>query len=66
MGHDHEHETAEDTPVTITKVKQQNTVTRSFSRKPKHAKTTFEVREIQPASFNQVVKTTGQVLAAPR
>ena len=33
--------------------------------KAQAAKTTFEVREIQPASFNQVVKTTGQVLAAP-
>ena len=33
--------------------------------KAQAAKTTFEVREIQSASFNQVVKTTGQVLAAP-
>lgn len=33
--------------------------------KAQAAKTTFEVREIQPASFNQVVKTTGQILAAP-
>lgn len=33
--------------------------------KEQAAKTNFEVREIQPCSFNQVVKTTGQVLAAP-
>lgn len=29
------------------------------------AKTNFEVKEIQPASFNQIIKTTGQVLPAP-
>ena len=29
------------------------------------ARTEFEVREIQPATFHQVIKTTGQILSAP-
>lgn len=33
--------------------------------KAQAAKTTFEVQEIQPTSFNQIVKTTGQILPAP-
>lgn len=33
--------------------------------KEQAAKTDFEVRQIQPVSFNQIIKTTGQVLPAP-
>ena len=31
----------------------------------KAAKTDFEVKEIQPGTFHQIIKTTGQVLPAP-
>ena len=33
--------------------------------KAQAARTEFEVREVQPATFHQVIKTTGQVLPAP-
>ena len=33
--------------------------------KAQAAKTEFEVKEVQPQSFNQVIKTTGQILPAP-
>lgn len=33
--------------------------------KAQAAKTDFEVREIQPKTFHQVIKTTGQILPAP-
>lgn len=33
--------------------------------KAQAARTEFEVREIQPATFHQVIKTTGQILPAP-
>lgn len=33
--------------------------------KAQAARTEFEVREIQPATFHQVIKTTGQILSAP-
>ena len=71
-GHDHEHEGHDHAPETG----EEHAGHSHESEETKHsdeiifpkaqaAKTTFEVREIQPASFNQVVKTTGQVLAAP-
>ena len=58
-GHNHEHE-GHDHESKATKHSDE-----IIFPKAQAAKTTFEVREIQPASFNQVVKTTGQVLAAP-
>lgn len=33
--------------------------------KAQAARTEFEVREIQPGTFHQVIKTTGQILSAP-
>ena len=33
--------------------------------KAQAAKTDFEVKEIQPGTFHQIIKTTGQVLPAP-
>lgn len=53
-GHDHNHETAEtghSDEIIFTKAQA--------------AKTDFEVREIQPGTFHQIIKTTGQVLPAP-
>ena len=64
-GHDHEHETAEDHAGHNHESKATKHSDEIIFPKAQAAKTTFEVREIQPASFNQVVKTTGQVLAAP-
>ena len=64
-GHDHEHETAEEHAGHNHESKATNHSDEIIFPKAQAAKTTFEVREIQPASFNQVVKTTGQVLAAP-
>ena len=64
-GHDHEHETAEEHAGHNHESKATKHSDEIISPKAQAAKTTFEVREIQPASFNQVVKTTGQVLAAP-
>ena len=64
-GHDHEHETAEEHAGHNHESKATKHSDEIIFPKAQAAKTTFEVREIQPASFNQVVKTTGQVLAAP-
>ena len=64
-GHDHEHETAEEHAGHNHDSKATKHSDEIIFPKAQAAKTTFEVREIQPASFNQVVKTTGQVLAAP-
>ena len=64
-GHDHEHETAEKHAGHNHESKATKHSDEIIFPKAQAAKTTFEVREIQPASFNQVVKTTGQVLAAP-
>ena len=64
-GHDHEHETAEEHAGHNHESKATKHSDAIIFPKAQAAKTTFEVREIQPASFNQVVKTTGQVLAAP-
>lgn len=64
-GHDHEHETAEEHAGHNHESKATKHSDEIIFPKARAAKTTFEVREIQPASFNQVVKTTGQVLAAP-
>ncbi len=36
-----------------------------FITKAQAAKTDFEVKEIQPGTFHQIIKTTGQVLPAP-
>ena len=64
-GHDHEHETAEEHAGHNHESEETKHSDEIIFPKAQAAKTTFEVREIQPASFNQVVKTTGQVLAAP-
>lgn len=64
-GHDHEHETAEEHAGHNHESKATKHSDEIIFPKAQATKTTFEVREIQPASFNQVVKTTGQVLAAP-
>ena len=64
-GHDHEHETAEEHAGHNHESKATKHSDEIIFPKAQAAKPTFEVREIQPASFNQVVKTTGQVLAAP-
>lgn len=64
-GHDHEHETAEEHAGHNHESKATKHSDEIIFPKAQAAKTTFEVREIQPVSFNQVVKTTGQVLAAP-
>ena len=64
-GHDHEHETAEEHAGHNHESEETKHSDENIFPKAQAAKTTFEVREIQPASFNQVVKTTGQVLAAP-
>ena len=64
-GHDHEHETAEEHAGHNHESKATKHSDEIIFPKAQAAKTTFEVREIQPASFNQVVKTTGQGLAAP-
>ena len=64
-GHDHEHETADEHAGHNHESKATKHSDEIIFPKAQAAKTTFEVREIQPASFNQVVKTTGQVLAAP-
>ena len=64
-GHDHEHETAEEHAGHNHESKATKHSDEIIFPKAQAAKTTFEVREIQPASFNQVVKTTGRVLAAP-
>ena len=64
-GHDHEHETAEEHAGHNHESKATKHSDEIIFPKAQAAKTTFEVREIQPASFNQEVKTTGQVLAAP-
>lgn len=54
-GHDHEHEAeagaAHSDEIIFTKAQA--------------AKTDFEVKEIQPGTFNQVIKSTGQIQAAP-
>ena len=64
-GHDHEHETGEEHAGHSHESEEAKHSDEIIFPKAQAAKTTFEVREIQPASFNQVVKTTGQVLAAP-
>ena len=64
-GHDHEHETAEEHAGHSHESGEAKHSDEIIFPKAQAAKTTFEVREIQSASFNQVVKTTGQVLAAP-
>lgn len=66
--HDHEHETAEEHAAhshgakEAAKAKQSDEII--FS-KEQAAKTNFKVEEVQPGNFNQVVKTTGQIMAAP-
>ena len=64
-GHDHEHETGEEHAGHSHESEEAKHSDEIIFPKAQAAKTTFEVREIQPTSFNQVVKTTGQVLAAP-
>jgi len=63
--HNHEHETAEEHAAHshgTTEAKHSDEI---IFPKAQAAKTTFEVKEIHPGSFNQVVKTTGQIMAAP-
>ena len=57
-GHDHEHETAEEHAGHNHESEETKHSDEIIFPKAQAAKTTFEVREIQPASFNQVVKTT--------
>ena len=64
-GHDHEHETGKEHAGHSHESEEAKHIDEIIFPKAQAAKTTFEVREIQSASFNQVVKTTGQVLAAP-
>ena len=64
-GHDHAHETGEEHAGHSHESEETKHSDEIIFPKAQAAKTTFEVREIQSASFNQVVKTTGQVLAAP-
>ena len=64
-GHDHEHETAEEHAAHSHEAEEEKHSDEIIFPKAQAAKTTFEVQEVQPASFNQVVKTTGQILAAP-
>ena len=64
-GHDHEHETGKEHAGHSHESEEAKHSDEIIFPKAQAAKTTFEVREIQPASFNQVVKTTGRVLAAP-
>lgn len=54
-GHDHDHET-EDAKANSDEI---------IFTKAQAAKTEFEVQEIQPGNFNQVIKTTGQIMPAP-
>lgn len=53
-GHNHEHET--------TDVEHQDEI---IFTKAQAARTEFEVKEIQPSTFYQVIKATGQILPAP-
>lgn len=64
--HDHEGETAEEHAAHSHEAAEakQHSDEIIFS-KEQAAKTDFKVEEIQPGNFNQVVKTTGQILAAP-
>jgi efflux transporter, RND family, MFP subunit len=66
--HDHEHETAEEHAAHNHGAKKAEEAKHSdeiiFS-KEQAAKTNFKVEEVQPGNFNQVVKTTGQIMAAP-
>ena len=63
--HDHEGETAEEHAAHSHEAAEakQHSDEIIFS-KEQAAKTDFKVEEIQPGNFNQVVKTTGQILAA--
>lgn len=64
--HDHEGETAEEHAAHSHEAaeEKQHSDEIIFS-KEQAAKTDFKVEEIHPGSFNQVVKTTGQIMAAP-
>ena len=64
-GHDHEHETGEEHAGHSHESEETKHSDEIIFQKAQAAKTTFEVRDIKPASYNQEVKTTGQVLAAP-
>ena len=63
--HDHEHESAEEHAAHSHETETAKHSDEIIFPKAQAAKTTFEVREIQPSSFNQVIKTTGQIVAAP-
>lgn len=60
-GHDHEGEEGHEHEEAAANAHSDEII---FS-KAQAAKTEFEVKEIQPQSFNQVIKTTGQILPAP-
>ena len=62
--HDHEHEGEEHDH------EQENAASKGHSdeiifTQAQAAKTDFEVQEVQPKAFSQVIKTTGQILPAP-
>ena len=63
--HDHEHETVKEHAAHSHEETEAKHSDEIIFPKAQAAKTTFEVKEIQPGSFNQVVKTTGQIMAAP-
>lgn len=65
MEHDHEPETAEEHAAHSHGESAAKHSDEIIFPKAQAAKTTFEVKEIHPGSFNQVVKTTGQIMAAP-
>lgn len=59
-GHDHEHEGDSHEEETSKEHSDEIIFTKAQA-----AKTEFEVRKIQPATFHQIIKTTGQILPAP-
>ncbi|MEG1738162.1 MAG: efflux RND transporter periplasmic adaptor subunit [Odoribacter sp.] len=67
-GHDHEaeeshnHETENDNHKTREAAGHSDEI---IFTKAQAAKTDFEVKEIQPGTFHQIIKTTGQILPAP-
>ncbi|WP_303181643.1 efflux RND transporter periplasmic adaptor subunit [uncultured Butyricimonas sp.] len=63
--HSHDHETAEEHAAHSHEAEEAKHSDEIIFSKEQAAKTNFEVQEIQPGSFNQVVKTSGQIMAAP-
>lgn len=63
-GHNHEHEGEDHDHEQGEKAETEHSDEIIFT-KAQAAKTDFEVREIQPGTFHQIIKTTGEVLPAP-